>query len=123
MKINCPKTEAISKIIEYFNRPIKKLNVFEFGRLRSLEENFKIGDGWSTYQLATNPNVSCIVSMDIDENTIQHCKNIIPEEYQYKIIYIKNYNEIPDMIFDFLYIDGPDSPEINFGCLKTLESN
>jgi spermidine synthase len=112
------KTETLTFIINEYLKG-NTLIVLEFGRLRSLEESFKLGDGWSTYQFALNEKVKQVFSVDNDERTIGHCKNAIPIPYENKIVYLNSIEELPKNVkLDFIYVDGPDDSIINFNFLE-----
>lgn len=117
------KSEQITKILDRVFPDRNNLVAAELGRLRNWNESAREGDGWSTWQLARDPRVRTVYSIDPDLTTYLTCRKALTptqlEKVQFRDAITDPHREL-DAPIDFLYVDATDCPLVNLQAFRSV---
>lgn len=118
------KSEQITRILDRLFPGRKNLVAAELGRLRNATDVGREGDGWSTWQLARDPRVRLVYSIDPRADTIDACRQVIDDPEQFAKIIFRHAIADPaadvEAPIDLLYVDTTDDPVVNLQAFLSL---
>jgi len=115
------KSEQITRILDRVFPDRANLVAAELGRLRNPSDVGREGDGWSTQQLAGDPRIRHVYSIDPDRGTIDACRQVLNAEQLGKVRFHESITPAEiDSPIDFLYVDATDDPLVNLNAFRSV---